>query len=500
MKFNLSTILSESARISPEASYLVTDAATHTYAEIDAWAARAAGVLASRGIGIGTRVALRLPNIPAFFPYYFALLRRGAVIVPMNPLLSDREVATIVHDATVSHLIVLGEDEVDTPAGIQRWNLEELMATETQVGPLVDIAQTDGDDTALIIFTSGTTGRPKGAELTHLQLFLTVLLEGDTYGITSDDVLLGALPLFHIYGLSGVLHSATSRAQTIYLMNGFSTQTVYDAIESHGVSVILGVPTMYHALIAADDGTRDLSSVRIAVSGGAPMPMEMVRDLERTFPNVTYLEGYGLTETCSAGTVNGGPFPYREGSIGRPLWGMQMRVVDLDGHELPPGPDHTGELVLRGHGIMKGYLDRPDQTSEALREGWLYSGDIAWIDRDGYAYLVGRLKELIIRGGYNVYPREIEEVLHAHPGVSAAAVVGRPDAHHGEEIVAFVVPTDANVDVHDVIEFVRQNLAHYKCPREVIMIDSLPQGSTGKIDKSVLRATVIAKDTVGDNA
>ena len=486
MQFNLSSMLSNSARRNPTNAFLVTSETRHTFAEMEARAGHAATVLARHGIRLGDRVILRLPNRSDFVPYYYGLLRLGAVVVPVNPGLSAREVDVISEEAGVRFAVVEDEDSVELPASVVRLNLGALLAEEATCDETTPAALVDGDDTALVIFTSGTTGRPKGAELGHQQLFLTALLEGDEFGITSEDVTLGVLPLFHVYGLSGILHSATLRAQAIYLMDAYSTAAVFDAIEHHGVSVLIGVPTMYHAMVTGDRAGRDLSRARIAVSGGAPMPSETIRALDGLFPGITYLEGYGMTETCSSGTVNGGPYPFREGSIGRPLWGIELAVVDASETQLPSGPEHVGELVMRGHNVMKGYLDAPEATRETLRDGWMHTGDLAWIDDDGYVYIVGRAKELIIRGGFNVYPREVEEVLRLHDAVIDAAVVGRPDPHHGEELVAFVVAGPGGIDAAALIAFSSERLAAFKYPREVITMDALPQGATGKIDKQRL--------------
>ena len=488
MQFNLASLLSNSARRTPSQPYLITADARYSYAEIDTRAAQAATVLAERGVRRGDAVLLRLPNRVDFVPYYFGLLRLGAVVVPVNPALSAREIAVATQD-TGSRFVVLEEtDDVGLEPGVVRLDMRSLLADEAVCTTGTEAVAVDGDDTALVIFTSGTTGRPKGAELGHQQSFLTALLEGDEFGITADDVTLGVLPLFHIYGLSGILHSATLRGQSVFLMNGYSTAAVYDAIEHHGVTVLPGVPTMFHAMVTGEHQGRDLSGARIAISGGAPMPAETLRAMAELLPQLTYLEGYGMTETCSSGTVNGGPYPFRKDSIGRALWGIEMAVVDAAAEPLPPGPTHVGELVMRGHNIMKGYLGDPEATKVTVRNGWLHTGDLAWIDAEGYVFIVGRAKELVIRGGFNVYPREVEEVLRSHDAVVDAAVVGRPDPHHGEELVAFVVAGPNGIDTHALIAFSSERLAAFKYPREVIIMDALPQGATGKIDKQLLVA------------
>jgi long-chain acyl-CoA synthetase len=276
---------------------------------------------------------------------------------------------------------------------------------------------------------------------------------------------------------------------TLVLVPRFEAGAVLDAIERHRVSVFCGVPTMFVALLHADRGGRDVSSLRVCVSGGASIPGEVLRGFEEAYPGAPVLEGYGLSETCALATFNRSAEDRRIMSIGKRMWGVEVRVVDNADRELPAGSEHVGEIVLRGHNVMKGYRGRPEATAEAMRGGWFHTGDIGYRDEDGFFYIVDRKKDLVIRGGFNVYPREIEEVLHQHPAVREAAVIGRPDARLGEEVVAFVsLRTGSSAEPAEVVAFCRERLAAYKYPREVVVVDDLPKGPSGKVLKTELRA------------
>ncbi|WP_275040805.1 class I adenylate-forming enzyme family protein [Nocardiopsis salina] len=343
-------------------------------------------------------------------------------------------------------------------------------------------------DTAALIYTSGTTGRPKGAELTHVQLYMNCTVAGEQLGLRGDDVTMAVLPLFHVFGLSSVLNGAVRRGGTIVLVERFERDAVVAAMARYRCTVFAGVPTMYQELLAADTSGADLSALRIGSCGGAPMPTEVMREVEEAFPGIVVLEGYGLSETASGTTVNTSAEERKVGSIGKPIWGVRVRVVDPEGRELPPGRENVGEIVVRGHNTMKGYWNRPEATAEVLRDGWFHTGDLGHSDEDGYFYVVDRKKDLVVRGGYNVYPREIEEVLYEHPEVTGAAVVGRPDERMGEEVVACIVlePGSAATE-DDLVAFCKERMAAYKYPREIRLMSALPTGPTGKILKKELR-------------
>ncbi|MBO2454033.1 long-chain fatty acid--CoA ligase [Actinomadura barringtoniae] len=475
MSFNLATILRETATATPGHAACRTADADVTFAELDALSDRYAAGLAAAGLRPGDKVAVQLPNGVEFLTAYFGILKAGMVMVPMNPLLTEREVE---HQMTDSGARLMVTPETFGDAG-----------GDVDGEPTVEIAPVDPDDTAVLIYTSGTTGRPKGAELTHFQLYMNCTISGDAFGVREGDVTLMALPMFHVFGLSGVVNVAVRYGSTMSVVPRFETQAVLNAMHDHRVSVFVGVPAMYHAVVNADLGDRDLSALRIGSSGGAAMPEALMRRFEERF-GVVILEGYGMTETASTATLNHGPEARRPLSIGTPVWGVEAKVVGPSGASLPPGPENVGELLIKGHNVTKGYHGDPaaTATAEAIRDGWLHTGDLAYKDADGYLYIVDRIKDLIIRGGYNVYPREVEEVLHAHPAVAEAAVVGRPDERLGEEVVAAVSPRPGTtVEPDEIIAFCRERLAAYKYPREVRVLPELPKNASGKILKRELR-------------
>ncbi|GAA1916009.1 long-chain-fatty-acid--CoA ligase [Nocardioides marmoribigeumensis] len=497
MSLNIATVLREAAAAQPDRTCLVLGPRTVSYAEVDTESARLAAGVLSLGLERGDAVAVQLANSADFVFAYFGLMRAGLVMVPMNPLLREREVAHLLADSGARALLT-GSPHLDevaaaagdlpvfvagsgpVPEGCR--SLTELYADE----PFRDVVPTSSEDTAVLLYTSGTTGRPKGAELTHLQLVFNSINSGALFGFGPDDVSLAVVPFFHVYGLS-LIGVAVRYVSTITVMERFDAAAAVEAMERDGVSIMFGVPTMYHALLQQDTSGRDLSRFRLAVSGGAAIPGEILREVEERY-GVLLLEGYGLSESCATATFNRSFEDRRFLSIGKPIWGVEVVVVDGDGRRLPRGAEHVGELVVRGHNVMKGYRNNPEATAEALRDGWLHTGDLGYEDEDGYLFVVDRLKDLVIRGGYNVYPREIEEVLYAHPAISEAAVIGRPDDRLGEEVVAVVVlRPGAEATEADVIAFCKARLAAYKYPREVRLVPDLPKGSTGKILKKELR-------------
>jgi long-chain acyl-CoA synthetase len=338
----------------------------------------------------------------------------------------------------------------------------------------------------VLVYTSGTTGKPKGAELTHFQLYMNCTVAGELFGVKSDDMVLAVLPFFHVFGLSSVVNVFVRRGGCLSVLPRFVPAQVLDAMEADRVTVIGGVPTMLHALAREDITGRDLSALRVAVSGGASLPEDVMRTFEDKY-GIEVLEGYGMTETAASCSFN------RQGekkvlSIGKPMWGVRMRICDPSGQTLPAGREHVGEIHIKGHNVMKGYLGRPEATAETLIDGWLHTGDLGYMDEDGFYFIVDRAKDLVIRGGYNVYPREIEEVLYAHPAVHEAAVIGKPDERLGEEVVAVVaLRPGASATAEELIGYTKERLAAYKYPREIRFMDELPKGPSGKILKAALR-------------
>jgi long-chain acyl-CoA synthetase len=467
--------------------------ATITFGELDHASARVAGVVQDRGVKPGDRVAIMLPNLPVFASVYYGVLRAGGVIVPMNPLLKAREVAYYLDDSG-ARLIFASHGVLDEAGkGAQNQAAEVIavdQATFSDVlagtSPQPDVADRDDDDTAVILYTSGTTGQPKGAELTHANLMRNVdVFCADLLQLTPDDVIFGGLPLFHSFGQTCTLNAAVRSGACLTLLPRFDPGQALAILAGHRATVFAGVPTMYGALLAQPDkAAYDVSALRVCVSGGAAMPVEVLRGFERAF-GCKVLEGYGLSETSPVASFNHPDRERKPGSIGTPIRGVEMRVVDEQGHEVQPGA--VGEIVIRGHNVMKGYWQRPEETAAAIPDGWFRSGDMGRVDEDGYFAIVDRKKDLIIRGGFNVYPREIEEVLYEHPAVAEAAVIGVPHPHLGEEVAAAVaLKVDSYVTPDQLREHVKGQLAAYKYPRKVWIVDALPKGPTGKILKRAI--------------
>ena len=505
MSFNLAIMLRESATATPDKTLVHFAGHELSYAQVDEMSGRIASQLNALGLERGDKVAVQLPNVPHFLFAYFGILKAGMVMVPLNPLLVAPEVAYHLHDSDSRVLITFETFAGEAMKGAAQiygmrtfvLSLSGAAAPDGAAGPFEallagddtrDIVAAGADETAVLLYTSGTTGKPKGAELTHFQLFMNCTIAGNLFGYRADDRVLAVLPLFHVFGLSSVLNIAVRFGGSMTLVPRFEPTAVIDAMESTRCTIFAGVPTMYFALLQADISGRDLSSLRVGLSGGAAIPGEVIRAFEEKFPGVYVLEGYGLSESASTTTFNISVEERRVLSIGKPIWGVELKIVDEEGAAMGDGEDQVGEIVIRGHNIMKGYYKNPKATAEALRDGWFFTGDLGYRDKDGFYFIVDRKKDLVIRGGFNVYPREIEEVLYSHPSVAEAAVIGKPDERLGEEVVAIVSlkpGTEATPD--DVIAFAKERLAAYKYPREVRIIAELPKGPTGKILKKDLR-------------
>jgi long-chain acyl-CoA synthetase len=494
MNENLACNLIDSVARGADRPALRMDDLVVSYGRLDELTARLAGLLWARGIAAGDRVGIMLPNVPEFAVAYYGVLRAGATVVPMNVLLKRREVGFYLSDPEAKLLIAWDGFAEAALAGAEETGVECLLVKPdaferllADIEPLTEVAPRAGDDTAVILYTSGTTGTPKGAELTHLNLKRNVDVSIGLFTIGESDVILGALPLFHAFGQTCALNTAIAAGACLTLIPRFDPGKALAIIERDHVNVFEGVPTMYSALLhdpAAE--TADVSSLRVSVSGGAALPAQVLRAFEERF-GCPVLEGYGLSETSPVASFN---HPDRErtpGSIGTPVEGVEMRLLDDDGHEVPPG--EVGEIAIRGHNVMKGYWHRPEATAEAIdADGWFTTGDMARVDDQGRYFIVDRKKELIIRGGYNVYPREIEEVLYEHPAVREAAVIGIPHAELGEEIAAAVaLKPGAEATPDQLRAFVKEQVAAYKYPRHVWTVDELPKGPTGKILKREIK-------------
>jgi len=505
---NLAHWVHDQASTSPDAVAVRQGDVELTYAQLDAASAAFARQLRDLGVEPGDRVALVVPNVTAFPVAYYAILRAGAVVVPMNPLLKAREVAYTWQDCgarvavvfatfadeartaaaeTGTHVVVVGPDDLRPPTGPD--GQPDLRIVERAAG-----------DTAVILYTSGTTGRPKGAELSFANLRSNTLTCVETLFLNGpEDVLFGGLPLFHSFGQTCALNSAVAGGSCLTLLPKFDPQQALDVVARDGVTVFLGVPTMYMALLAAVE--RDPSAgakaatVRFGVSGGSSMPVEVLRGVESAL-GMRVLEGYGLSETSPVASFNHPDRPNRPGSVGVAIRGVELALGRPPQEEEPDGsdpgvvdlldardPDAIGEILVRGENVMLGYRADPDATAEAMRGGWFHTGDLARRDADGFYFIVDRVKDLIIRNGFNVYPREVEEVLYTHPAVAEAAVVGVPDPLRGEEVGALVQLRDgAEVGAEELRDFVAQRIAAFKYPR-VIRFGVVPKGPTGKVLK-----------------
>jgi long-chain acyl-CoA synthetase len=488
---NLAASLARAAAAHPDRVAIRLGEDTVSYRDLDDASARVAGLLAARGVGPGVPVGIMLPNVPQFADVYYGVLRAGGVVVPMNPMLKAREVAFYLGDSGAPVIFAwhgaaaeaeVGAKETDAEAiVVDPATFADLLAASTPAPEVLDRA---ADDTAVILYTSGTTGRPKGAELTHANLIKNAEVTGhDLEKLGPDDVIFGGLPLFHSFGQTCTLNAAIATGASVSVLPRFDPGQALRLLADHRATVFAGVPTMYSALLHVPDRADfDLSALRVCVSGGAAMPVEVLRQFEDAFSCIV-LEGYGLSETSPVASFNHPDRERKPGSIGTPISGVEMRVVDSAGAELPQG--EIGEIAIRGHNIMKGYWKKPAATDEAISaDGWFRTGDIGRMDDDGYYYIVDRKKDLIIRGGYNVYPREIEEVLYEHPCVAEAAVIGMPHAELGEEVgAAVVLKPGTTVTPEEVRDYVKSQVAAYKYPRRVWFLEALPKGPTGKILK-----------------
>jgi len=479
---NLAHNLATSADRFPDRIAVRLDDFAATYSALLTQTALIAGLLGAQGIRTGDRVGLMLPNVPHFPAIYYGILGAGAVVVPMNPLLKAREVEYYLQDSGAKLLFAWPEFAAEAGKGAEVAGAELIQTDDGWTSalaaqtPTPGIVERAGSDTAVILYTSGTTGRPKGAELTHDNLTRNAEVAARTLlTVTHEDVIMGCLPLFHSFGQTSAMNVAVHAGAELTLVPRFDPTKVLEVIQRDGVTVFQGVPTMYFALLNHPDrSSYDLGRLRICVSGGAALPVEVLHAFESAFGAII-LEGYGLSETSPIASFN---HPHRErkaGSIGTPIEGTEMTLVDVsDGG--------VGEIAIRGHNIMKGYWANPQATAAAIPDGWFRSGDLAKQDEDGYFYIVDRKKDLIIRGGYNVYPREVEEVLYEHPAVAEAAVIGVPHPEWGEEVAAAVaLKAGAGASEQELIDFVKERIAAYKYPRQIWIVESLPKTATGKI-------------------
>lgn len=513
---NLSALLESSARDYPDRDAVVFGETRLTYAQLNGAANQIANALVAGGLQPGDTVALSCPNLPYFPMVYYGVLKAGGVVVPLNVLLKGREVAYHLGDSDAKFYFCF-QGTPDLPMGEEGWagfqNAPDCQAFvmitadptapspvegTTTLGafmagqpPTFTCVVTEATDTAVILYTSGTTGQAKGAELSHANLVLNTVVCEKLFGHPAEgyDTHLVALPLFHTFAQTVQLNTGFSMGATLVLMARFDPVQALETMDREGVTYFAGVPTMYWAMLNAGETKADMNKVaatlRMAAAGGSSLPVEIIKGFKEQF-GIHILEGYGLSETSPVVSFSRTDREAKPGSIGLPVWAIEMRLVDAEWNDVPEGSD--GEIAVKGHAVMKGYYGRPEATAEVMRDGWFRTGDIGRRDADGYYYIVDRAKDMIIRGGFNVYPREVEEVLMTHPSVSLASVVGVPDEAYGEEVKAFVIGHEgAELSEDELVAWAKEQMAAHKYQRIVEFRDNLPMTATGKILKRELR-------------
>jgi long-chain acyl-CoA synthetase len=505
---SLATILAEAARRYPDRVAVVDAGNRVTYRDLWAQSRGYAAGLGALGVGPGDTVAVLLPNVLDFPRVYYAVLAAGATVVPIHLLLTPDEIAYVLRDSgagvLISHssqlanaaaaahladvrLVSVGPLPVGLADGPTR--LEDATAA---VEPLPTYVTRQAEDVAVVFYTSGTTGQPKGALLTHLNLVMNATVNVfDVHELRSDDVVMGCLPLFHTFGQTVGMNGTFRLGGTLVLLARFTGEAAIDLMVREGVTIFHGVPTMYIGLLEAAPKADRLPELRICVSGGASLPVAVLETFGATF-HATIFEGYGLSETSPTATTNQPAFGTKAGTIGHPIWGVEVEIARAeieDRIELLPAGE-LGEIVIRGHNVFAGYLNRPEETAAAMVDGWFRSGDLGRKDAEGFLTVVDRKKDMIIRGGFNVYPREVEEVLARHPAVVQVAVIGVPDPVQGEEICAVVVADPGGVTAEDLIDWSRERLGKHKYPRTVRFVERMPMGPSHKVLKRELRKTV----------
>ncbi|SNY06303.1 long-chain-fatty-acid--CoA ligase [Paractinoplanes atraurantiacus] len=502
-QLSLATVLAESARKYPDKIAVIDSVTTEriTYRELWQQTLAYASALQAKGIGPGDVVAIQIPNLADFPRVYYATLAVGATIVPMHLLLTPEENAYVLTDSGAKLLVAHSSQlenavaaskiaEVDVvsvgPAvpGIER--LEEAVTT-----PLRTYVSREAEDVAVIFYTSGTTGKPKGALLTHLNLVMnTIVNVFDIHDLHEDDVTMGCLPLFHTFGQTVGMNGTFRMGGTLVLLARFTGEAAIQLMVKENVTIFHGVPTMYIGLLEAAGKAEKLPELRLCVSGGASLPVAVLEKFNETF-HAEIFEGYGLSETSPTATTNQPAFGTKPGTVGHPIWGVEVEIARPEIDErielLPDG--ELGEIVIRGHNVFAGYLNNPSATQEAVVDGWFRTGDLGTKDENGFIAIVDRKKDLVIRGGFNVYPREVEEALARHPAVQQVAVIGVPDATHGEEICAVVVADPGSISADELIEWSREKLGKHKYPRKIRFAESLPLGPSFKVLKRELRKT-----------
>ncbi|SEN12628.1 long-chain acyl-CoA synthetase [Mesobacillus persicus] len=514
---NLSTQLHQTAkRLGGKSAYYFMDKGT-SYAELDAAVTKFASGLSQLGVKKGDHVALLLGNSPHFVIGLYGALRLGATVIPVNPIYTADEIGYILRNGdvktvvgldlmiplaekmheqlpTVEHYITCESGQSDAAnLDVSQLSVYPKLKPFTEVlgAGLLDFEgpQLSDDEVALILYTSGTTGKPKGAMLTHRNLYSNATDVSDYLKINEDDKVITTLPMFHVFCLTVALNAPLMNGATLLIVPRFSPGEIFEVSKKYDATVFAGVPTMYNFLLQYPEGNpEDMKSLRLCISGGAAMPVALLENFERKF-NVAVSEGYGLSEASPVTCFNPLDRPRKAGSIGQSIVNVENKVVNELGEEVRPG--EVGELAVKGPNVMKGYYKMPEETAATIKDGWLYTGDLARMDEDGYFYIVDRKKDLVIVGGYNVYPREVEEVLYAHPEVVEVAVLGVPDPNFGEAVRAFVVSKNPELTEDQLLEYCREHLAKYKVPSSIGFLEELPKNTTGKILRRSLKDQVL---------
>ena len=511
---NLASFLENSASKYPERTAIVFGDKRFTYAQVDGAANQVANLLASRGIGHGDKVALAAPNVPYFSIVYYGILKTGATVVPLNVLNKAREVTYYLDDSDARAVFAF-EGTAELPIGAEAWKgfndapecdhfflitvdpaapsplegAETFASAVATQPPTFDSVDTADDDTAVILYTSGTTGQPKGAELTHANMMSNALVGDRLFGADAEhpDTYLCVLPLFHSFGQTVIQNGAFAFGGTIVMLPRFEPNAALQLLVGEKVTFFAGVPTMYWGLLGALEGSgvdaqQIADNLRVAAAGGSSLPVEIIREFKSRF-GIDIREGYGLSETSPVASFAPPGAEPRPGSIGTPIPDVEMKLIDPEWKEVTEIGE-IGEIAIKGPNIMKGYYKRPEATAEVIKDGWFRSGDLARKDEDGFYYIVDRAKDMIIRGGFNVYPRELEEVLMTHPAVSLVAVIGVPHDSHGEEVKAVVIKNAGDETTEEeLVAWAKEQMAAYKYPRIVEFRDELPMTATGKILK-----------------
>ncbi|WHY78918.1 fatty acid--CoA ligase family protein [Neobacillus sp. WH10] len=513
---NLSAKLNEIAKSSAEkpAYYFMGQAST--YAELDGAITKFASGLEKLGIKQGDHIALLLGNSPHFIISLYGALRLGVTVIPINPIYTADEIGYILNNGDVKTVVALDlalplvekvhallpkiEQYVfceTKPDSLVKSEIENLsvytkMKSFSEVVALGELTfqgpELKDDDVAIILYTSGTTGKPKGAMLTHRNLYSNAKDVADYLKMNNDDKVVTVLPMFHVFCLTVALNAPLLSGATLLIVPKFSPKEIFALIKGYEATVFAGVPTMYNFLYQFPDGhPDDLKSLRLCISGGASLPVALLKNFEQKF-NVVVSEGYGLSEASPVTCFNPLDRPRKPGSIGTSIMKVENKVVDELGEDVPVGS--VGELIVRGPNVMKGYYKMPEETAATIRNGWLHTGDMARMDEEGYFYIVDRKKDLIIIGGYNVYPREVEEVIYNHPDVVEVAVVGVPEPNQGEAVNAYVVSKNPELSKEQILEYCKEHLAKYKVPTTIEFLEELPKNTTGKILRRALKAQV----------